>query len=192
MNIRHIAPHHHSTHPTKRNKMKKKVKSDHCKAIFRSRDLIFFMGAHNSIFFVNIKFFPPTPTWTTTLKGKKYKIRQIWSLLSHLLKKIVFVIAHNTIRFVDIVLFSPISTLTTPQKGKKDIPSTNPLTPRVTTTPPHLKYQNNNINNNQTWNEMWRWGAICLIFTKYFRMSSHKRWLHNDLICLFFSFLWGG
>ena len=29
----------------------------------------------------------------------------------------------------------------------KDIPSTNPSNPGVTATPPHPKYQNNNINN---------------------------------------------
>ena len=34
-------------------------------------------------------------------------------------------------------------------KPTKDITSTNPSTPRVTTTPPHSKYQNNNIDNNQ-------------------------------------------
>ena len=36
-----------------------------------------------------------------------------------------------------------------PPPPPKDIPSTNPSIPRVTTTPPHPKYQNNNINNTQ-------------------------------------------
>ena len=36
-----------------------------------------------------------------------------------------------------------------PPPSLKDIPSTNPSIPGVTTTPPHPKYQNNNIINDQ-------------------------------------------
>ena len=36
-----------------------------------------------------------------------------------------------------------------PGGGRGDIPSTNPSTPGITTTPPHPKYQNHNITNTQ-------------------------------------------
>mgnify|MGYP007022727035 CR=1 FL=1 len=46
---------------------------------------------------------------------------------------------------------------------------------------------------------MWRWGAICLIFTKYILVWAptkklglySQKWLHNDLICLYFPFFVG-
>ena len=49
-----------------------------CEAIFRVRDLSFSVGAHNSIYFVNIQFSPsPTSTLTTPQKVKKGKIRKL-------------------------------------------------------------------------------------------------------------------
>ena len=50
-----------------------------CEAIFRGRELIFFVGAHISIYFVNIKNFSPTSTLTTPQKPKNGKNRQIRS-----------------------------------------------------------------------------------------------------------------
>ena len=41
-----------------------------CEAIFRVEGY-FFVGAHNSIYFVNIKLFSPYSTLTTPQKGKK-------------------------------------------------------------------------------------------------------------------------
>ena len=51
-----------------------------CEAIFRGRELIFFVGAHISIYFVNIIFFPPTSTLTTPQKGKNRKNMQKWGV----------------------------------------------------------------------------------------------------------------
>jgi hypothetical protein len=105
-------------HPTKREKI---GKSDHCEAIFRIRDMIFFVGAHNSIYFVNIKLFSPPPQYPPHKKGKKAKIGKSDNFedIFRSRDRNFFVGAHTLIYFVNLRHIAPISTLTTPQKGKK-------------------------------------------------------------------------
>ena len=64
--------------------------SSHSEAIFRVKDLFFFVGARNSIYFVNIKFVPsPTFTLTTPQKPKNGKNRQIRSFTKMYIHKYI-------------------------------------------------------------------------------------------------------
>ena len=120
VNMRHIAPTYTLTTTQKGKKIKKIGKSDHYEAIFRSRDMIFFVGAHNRIYFVNMKLFTPTSrhiahtfTLTTPQKGTK-KENQIIMKPFLGLETFFFVVAHFRIFLVNFRHIATTSTLTTP------------------------------------------------------------------------------
>ena len=100
--------------------MKKIGKSDHCEAIFRSKDLIFLW----ELILQNICEYETCSTHlhinhpTKRKKGTKIGKSDHCEAIFRIRDMIFFVGAHNSIYFVNIKLFSPTSTLTTPQKGK--------------------------------------------------------------------------